>query len=390
MNLVMAEYLEVNFIGVILLVTMLICRKRYHNGEQSDDNRHFTRMLVYNLLILLADNGIYVMRDHPGAGFVLLNHAFCQIFFILHAWFCYEWSRYALYRLYPRHQYRRWEKLALLAPAAVNTVLVALTPLTGWVYTISAQDNVYRRGQFVWVSFVAALAYWLVSSVIIVRESLHPRQIREPGEYRALLIFPLPPLIGNLLQLRFYGMSIVWVATAVSVLILFINMQNDLLSRDSLTGLYNRGRCNAQLNWELSHLHLSEDLLFVAMIDLDHFKQINDCCGHLAGDAALKLVGKVLRRNTRKSDFAGRFGGDEFLLIGHFKCAEDVERLFVRIEHALSSASEAKNSDYTVSLSIGYTVCRPGEAHTMDTVLNMADQKMYAAKIKKRDLCRHL
>jgi GGDEF domain-containing protein len=134
-------------------------------------------------------------------------------------------------------------------------------------------------------------AFYLVfSTVFVLREYRHPSRGREKDEYWTLLIFPIFIAAGNILQMSFYGLSIVWLCAAISVLILFIDMQNDQLSQDKLTGVYNRGLINAQLIWEVEHLHSSNDLLMAAMFDIDHFKSINDRYGHLSGDEALKAL----------------------------------------------------------------------------------------------------
>lgn len=151
----------------------------------------------------------------------------------------------------------------------------------------------------------------------------------------------------------------------------------------NLTGLYNRRQTNAQLIWEVNHLHSANYKLAVAMFDVDHFKQINDRFGHLEGDKALANAAKILKRNCRKSDFVSRLGGDEFLLIGHVGNEEDAKSIVRRIKDAFDSANRTQNYPYTLSLSAGLTVCDQDSEATMDSLLNDADEKMYQAKRRK-------
>jgi len=383
MSLVMCEYIEVNLVGVVLLLTMLFytCFKQ-HRG-QAGEEAYFVRMLVLNALILLMDIAIYLLRGHRAPWLILLNHAVCIAYFSLNCWFCYNWVRYVLVRLYPR-----WHpglaRLWLLLPAAAGTLFSALSCLTGWVYTISA-DNVYHRGPYIGGLFLAPILYWIFASVLILLEHRHPIRSREPSEYWTLFVFPLPLLLGNVLQLLFYGLSIVWVLSAISMLILFIDIQNGQLSRDELTGLFNRRQTNAQLAWEVEHLHASPDLLAVAMLDVDHFKRINDQHGHLAGDHALALVAATLRNSCRRSDFVSRFGGDEFLLIGHIQKPGDARNVIRRISGSLSEAVSSEQLSYDVTVSVGYALFSAGDSVTMDDILNQADRSMYAVKRKKRE-----
>lgn len=383
MSLVMMEYLEVNMIGVIILLIMLLYERKRHDRENRDQ-AHFIRMLIMNALILLADNGIYLMRNHAGAVNLILNHVFCVTFFGLHAWFCREWTYYVLERLYPRRQLSRLESVLLLIPALLATAAVVLTPLTGWIYTLSAQ-NVYHRGPMILLTFIASIFYWGFSTVITIREWSHPSAHRDAGEYRTMLIYPALILIGNIVQMTFYGLSVVWIVAAVSMLILFIDMQHIQLSRDALTGLYNRRQTNAQLLWEMERLHSNTDYLLVAMLDVDHFKQINDQYGHLCGDKALATVARVLKSSCRRNDFVGRFGGDEFMLTGHVKSADDGRRIFARIQEALEKLNRTGEFPYVLSLSIGYVVCGPNDPADMDAIVNLADKKMYEVKQRKAD-----
>lgn len=379
MQLVMYEYLEINFIGVILLTTLLLFAKKRHGEGQIN----FVHMLLLNALILLADNGIYLLRGHASPGLIVLNHFVCLAYFVPQLWFCLEWVRYVLKRLHPQLRSKKLLHWLLLLPALANTVLVVSSPLNGWIYTLSDQ-NVYHRGPYLWVPFLGALLYWLISTALILMDLRRPARKLEPEEYWRLIIFPLPILAGNLLQLRFYGMSIAWVCSVISMLVMFLDMQYEQLSRDTLTGLYNRRQMETQLRWEIARLRASGDLLFVALFDVDHFKQINDQYGHLSGDQALILVAQILSGVCRRDDLVSRFGGDEFLLIGHVEQMSDTESLLQRIEASLTGAVQEKQLPYKLTLSFGCVYFRSTESVSVDTVLNAADQKMYEVKRQKR------
>jgi len=385
MHLDMYEYIEVNLVGVAMLFTMLFYIRKRHSNIRGEEKPFFTRMLILNALILLADNCIYLMRGHGAEPLIILNHGICMAYFIMTGWFCYYWICYAMARLYPGERLTFIKRLLLVLPAAVSTAVIAVTPWTGWIYILSA-DNVYHRGPLMGIAFGTAIIYWIVSTVIVVREGTNPRRSRNSGEYWTLLIFPIPLVIGNILQLCFYGLSIVWVLAAISMLILFIDMQNDQMSRDELTGLFNRRQTNAQLLWEVRRLHSSDSLLMVAMIDVDHFKRINDSCGHLCGDKALIFVAETLKKSCRKSDFIGRFGGDEFLMICHVDTEESAGRIMRRIDARLDMERLPEGIDRKITVSAGCAIYRSTDEVTVDSILNEADKKMYAEKNLRKSL----
>jgi len=383
MNLVMFEYMEVNLIGVIVLLVMWVSSYRRHGNFEDREQYHFVRMLSFNILILLSDIAIYLMRGIASPVVKVFTHCACLLYFLLGGWICYVWVHFVLARLYPQHQEGKAERFLLLLPVVADSILIICSPFTGWVYSLS-ETNVYHRGPFILLAFVPSILYFLVTTVITVNEYRHPIRSRESNVYVTLVLFPFFSLVGNVLQMYFYGLSIVWLCTTVSLLILFINRQNDQLSRDTLTGLFNRRQTNAQLSWELHHSHSSDNPLFLAMFDVDNFKRINDQYGHLSGDEALMLIAKVLQQNSPRSDFVGRFGGDEFLLIGHVRHAEEIDGIIKKINYALEFTNKTHMLGYTLSLSVGYMVCDDVSNITMDEIINMADKRMYEAKHLKK------
>lgn len=127
------------------------------------------------------------------------------------------------------------------------------------------------------------------------------------------------------------------------------------------------------------------------MIDVDHFKEINDRYGHAAGDAVLRSAARELRDSLRDSDVCGRLGGEEFaVLIPH--CTPAVlEKITSRIHqiprHLSVKLDKGREAVFRFSVSIGVTHCR-GHSDDLTAMLSRADQAMYAAKQGGRDQTR--
>jgi diguanylate cyclase (GGDEF)-like protein len=206
---------------------------------------------------------------------------------------------------------------------------------------------------------------------------------REKSLYLSLLIFPFPIIIGTVVQLLNYGLSVIWIFIAISLLIIFIDLQNRQLSRDSLTGLYNRRQTNKQLDWEIKHI-TSSDCLYSMMIDVDRFKAINDEHGHSIGDLALITVAGILTKSTPKEAFISRYGGDEFVVIGHVKKPGDVNCIIETITKGVETFTAENPLTYTLSLSIGYATFNGKEKDlSIDRILSAADREMYKLKATK-------
>lgn len=150
---------------------------------------------------------------------------------------------------------------------------------------------------------------------------------------------------------------------------------------DTLTALPNRRSFDQRLNQEIRRAARYHHPFVLMMMDIDHFKQINDHFGHPAGDAALKQMAALLNQNLRDTDFLARYGGDEFALILPETNAEGAQRLIDnlhdRLENSLFSLTDGKVC--TLSGSFGYALF-PECASSSDELISIADQMLYESK----------
>jgi diguanylate cyclase (GGDEF)-like protein len=166
-----------------------------------------------------------------------------------------------------------------------------------------------------------------------------------------------------------------------------LTLVKDESERDLLSGVFNRRGIEQKLDAELKRTARSGQSLSIALIDIDHFKTINDYAGHAAGDDALRDVVSAISERLRAHDLLGRFGGDEFLLI--FPRTSTVEALTVtsRIEQSVRELSVPR-AGLSVTISIGLTQAAQGES--AGPLLARADKALYTAKDAGRNCCRVL
>ncbi len=145
-------------------------------------------------------------------------------------------------------------------------------------------------------------------------------------------------------------------------------------THDKLTDLYNREAFVNQLDFQL-HQRVNETALF--FIDLDGFKQANDRYGHEAGDEVLNETASRLRKILRKSDFIGRYGGDEFVVIVGKDESKDYKTLANRILKSIAKPYYNNKIDF-ITCSVGIAISEDGES--VDTLIKKADFAMYSAK----------
>ena len=151
---------------------------------------------------------------------------------------------------------------------------------------------------------------------------------------------------------------------------------------DPLTGLLNRATILAALDETIARMPAVGGCALL-LVDLDHFKEINDRLGHAAGDACLRRVGQILRANIRGDDRAGRLGGEEFLVLMPGADAETARTVGERIRVAIAFAGLRHAGGEPVTASVGVAVLQPNE--TAADVLERVDRALYAAKARGRN-----
>lgn len=149
-----------------------------------------------------------------------------------------------------------------------------------------------------------------------------------------------------------------------------------LAAKDQLTGLWNRRSFDQRLQEAIAHLARHEGELSLLIIDIDHFKDINDRHGHLVGDDVLRRFADLLGERLRQNDVAARWGGEEFVVLADGAVLENASLLAEQIRE--SALSETFPSVGPVTVSIGIADYRRGE--TPDQLLTRADDALYEAK----------
>lgn len=161
----------------------------------------------------------------------------------------------------------------------------------------------------------------------------------------------------------------------------FQRQQYESATRDPLTHCYNKRFFIDRLPGELAFARRHEKPLSLALIDIDHFKQINDAHGHLAGDLVLRSLGSVLQKRLRAEDIFVRYGGEEFALVMR---ETPLEKAFVAAERVRGIAEKTvfvyEGKKLRVTLSIGVAAAPAPGIETVEDLLKAADKNLYEAK----------
>lgn len=169
-----------------------------------------------------------------------------------------------------------------------------------------------------------------------------------------------------------------------------VRLQRDQALRaaqsDPLTGISNRRHVLQQLDQRLSRLRQQGRAVTLVMLDLDHFKAVNDTLGHDAGDAVIRDFARLLQKNCRRDDGCGRMGGEEFILVlsdvGEAQALAMLDRLQAMVRQSRPLAAHPERS---YSFSAGMAMARAEESAAQ--LCKRADLALYQAKAEGRDRC---
>jgi len=376
MNLVM------NATSVSVLVLILLNFGQYHYNirrTKGRNNQLFISMILTNIGLLTLDSVTWVLNGVDFSGARLMHQLFMAVYYSLQGVMSLTWLLYVEQKLYGKPLFVRknifWFALPVVALAVISFISSFGKPL---LYTID-ENNVYSRTSYYWVPLLMTGAYAVYSMAMVVHAQKTGTSVLSQYLMRFLFAYPFPPLAGALIQWMFYGVSIIWTGSVISLLIIYINLQNDKVTTDELTGISNRRSYESYMSRRMSTLR-GDGIIFLFMIDVDHFKHINDRWGHNVGDEALKQTAELLKGTVSRNDFIGRVGGDEFVVCGERDDIAGVEEVLQKIYSAVDRFNEDKLVPYRLQLSIGCSTLHHDENKTLEQMQREADYTMYAAK----------
>lgn len=234
-------------------------------------------------------------------------------------------------------------------------------------------------GAVLWIRYMKSWNTWLV--VEKTAQSIQSR-VNESWQGSALL----GGFLGMILFLVIFS-SITYARRQVAKNTHQLESQ---AGTDSLTGLFNRSHFSRCIELELSRLREMEGASALLLIDIDHFKRVNDTYGHPVGDEVLRLVAFTLKQNTREGDIAARFGGEEFMVLlsdaSLMAAAQRAEQIRAAVGELVFPGlpKEAR-----VTISVGVSLIDIAKDDPIDMAYREADKALYAAKKAGRNRVVH-
>jgi len=326
-----------------------------------------TLLLVIDILSRIDGNAAAVHQ--------IFNHIGNFAIFLLSPVLPSLWVAYVHFQVFCDERRTRRLYGPLLVVNLIHAAMLVISQLYGgWFYRIDA-ENVYHRGPLFLISAFVTIMLMLTAFAITIAN----RKRLGKNRFCSLVFFAVPPSVSILIQIAFYGVSLMLSSVVLSLLVVFLNIQDHSLCTDYLTGVNNRKKLDAYLKEKVSSS--SETKSFSAiLIDINNFKQINDTYGHAIGDSALVTAAKLLKSCLRACDFVARYGGDEFCIVLDISNMNDLEALVCRIHHCLDNFNKSGCHLYELNFSMGYAVYDFRTQMSAEAFLKKIDKLMYEDK----------
>ena len=362
-----------DYVAFVLLVALLLS-SRIRRSKKQPEIQVFTITIILTMVACVLDFVMFYVDGKPGLFMRILNYAGNTYCFMANPIFIASWCLYEDLKLY--RSVARVKRIYTYAfiPALVMVLITLVNIFIPLIFTID-ETNTYSRLPLGYMFYIVDIGYLLFSIWIL-------RSFQE--RYGKVRFFPLylmigPIFLGCVLQVVFYGVSLIWVSIAVGLTAIYMAIQNEFSYLDKLTGLFNR----AYLDYMLENSVKDKSNLGGIMIDVDYFKEINDTWGHSVGDEALIDVARIITFAKPDKAVAIRFAGDEFIVLVKGTTDNALDGIVKDIREELKLFNETEQRQYKLSLSLGYGIYDPAKESSIDAFLKHMDDYMYEEKNEK-------
>ena len=357
-----------DLVGIAILVIIMITRGWSLPGRKLE-SRLMMALLAVSMFNCVADIYVFQCDGMPGPGYraiLMVGDTYLYLYNLI--------VGIGIIYLILLHIDRKTKGLHMIlfwVLSVVEMVLLIVNLFEPIVFEID-ENNVYHRGDY-YILFVVlgfVLVFYGYTYYMIAK-------LRNPSlRYFPVMEFLAPVVVGNIVQMKIYGISLLPISFAVAFAAITIALQNECIYIDKLTGVYNRYELDKIL--KRRHYRRNEKLIAM-MLDLNDFKSINDTYSHEEGDRALITFAKALMEAIGSEGLVIRFAGDEFIILIPVFKPVTIDDYKDRIHRKLDEYNETSGKPYKLSAAIGGRIFDP---HTEKTsgIVNEIDSMMYKDK----------
>ncbi len=376
-------YIESNVVCTIVLILVLI--RVYRDADKQQSQILFSRVLLSQIVYFGVIDSVWMLVDSgmwPRTEFAL---QFTNILiYLAYSAMGFFWFTYTEYML--KREYIRTLKGQFLAslPGIISCAIVIIAFFAGKGYYLDESGSLLNA-VFFYTMITVPFGYLIAASCRAFYLAFSKEGYANRSLYLSVGGYAFPILIAGGLQTVFWRGSFLCFGVMISMIYVYISSLESKIYMDPLTQVNNRNNLNHYLDRALKN-SLSSEKLYVLMIDIDRFKEINDMYGHQTGDRALIRLAKILKGlcNDPSRHFVARYGGDEFIIVASVESENEILTLIDSIREQLAIPDADEKNPYQIELSIGYALWNPTYMKKVQDLIYVADEALYEEKNARR------
>ena len=367
---------EINLICLALL--FMLTGKLRHTHIMAEKRFFFYLAAVLNMILIFIEIIYGFVNGATGNFMRNMNWTINMLYYIISSCMCFAWYLYSENMLKETSHRKKIHYWPEALPVLVVILLTLTTRFTNLMFYIDEADF-YCRGRMFFLQTMINFGYLLYASIHALYLSEIAKTYREKIEGRALSMAVIPVVLFGCTQIVWPEAPALCIGCTLSLVYIYLTLQEQAISMDSLTGLNNRITLYSYLN-DLARHPRNGKKEWILLLDVDRFKFINDNFGHFEGDNALKVISDCLQKScTGAGNFISRYGGDEFVIVHETEEKGNPDLFCRKIREKLQET----DLPYDLSVSIGLAEYN-GNPMDLPEILATADTNMYIDKLSRK------
>jgi diguanylate cyclase (GGDEF)-like protein len=355
----------------IIMLSIILVVTQIKKDIFSFSSTLFLRIIILNIAGLFFEGFTWFFDGRSGRFAFMMAHITNFLLILTGTILMGLWTSYVDYKLYFNKR-RIQQFMFYQIPTFIIFFFLIVNLFIPVFFSIDSQTNLWSAAPFMFLRYILTyVLYFRVLYLVIKSKNSNNHRI-----ISGIMFFMVIPLIGIVLQLIYPMFLLTWSFLALAIIIVYIFLETISGNRDYLTNVYSRNLLETYIH------NLIEDHkdFHVIMMDMDHFKEVNDIYGHHVGDRVLIEFAKSLSNGySQKEVFVARLGGDEFFTVLQYHPDQNPEFYIQSVTENMQNNIYLQQFKF-LSFSSGYITY--DHKMSMDDLLNKVDQKMYAEKEK--------
>ena len=301
---------------VFSLILLILLESTFLPGENSSEQKALKSVFHFVYLLFLSKIAWNFFDGRELNGGIIINYIICNISAILTSVCGYKWFCYYERLTNPKKTFSILYKILILIPLVCFVAIIGTTFITKWIFYID-DNNFFELGSQPWL-FITTSNFYLVLVIFCALFSLRKKvSMAEKKRYLIIGCFSFIPVLTLIYKIFDHtNLTIVQLGIVLALTCVYVNIQQQKITRDALTNLNNRVSFEKYLDGTITNYPENREPISLIFIDLLNFRKINNTFGHTEGDIVICNVAEVLKKLcSSKKCFLARYNGDVFAIV---------------------------------------------------------------------------